>query len=46
MSGMLAPEQKEQQTGTLSMRELEWLLEGLDLWRNRPHQTLHYQNTV
>ena len=38
--------QASQQTCTLSMRELEWLLEGFDLWRNRPHQTLHYQNTV
>ena len=38
--------QASQRTCTLSMRELEWLLEGFDLWRNRPHQTLHYQNTV
>ena len=38
--------QASQRTCTLSMRELEWLLEGFDLWRNRPHQTLHYQSTV
>ena len=38
--------QASQQTCTLSMRELEWLLEGFDMWRNRPHQTLHYQSTV
>lgn len=38
--------QASQQTCTLSMRGLEWLLEGFDLWGNRPHQTLHYQSTV
>ncbi|MNU04935.1 IS66 Orf2 like protein [compost metagenome] len=24
----------------LSVQELNWLLDGLDLWRNRPHQIL------
>ena len=38
--------QASQRTCTLSMRELEWLLEGFDLWRNLPHQTLHSQSTV
>ncbi|MGN8200632.1 IS66 family insertion sequence element accessory protein TnpB, partial [Salinisphaera sp. RV14] len=30
-------------TCALSMRELEWLLEGFDLWRNQPHKTLKYR---
>lgn len=32
-------------THTLSMRELEWLLEGFDLWHNKPHKTLNYMAT-
>jgi len=28
----------------LSLKELEWLLEGFDLWANSPHKTLHYQS--
>ncbi|ELF6209542.1 IS66 family insertion sequence element accessory protein TnpB, partial [Pseudomonas putida] len=24
----------------LTVQELNWLLDGLDLWRNRPHQVL------
>ncbi|MBV4483814.1 transposase [Pseudomonas sp. SWRI124] len=24
----------------LSVQELNWLLDGFDLWRNRPHQVL------
>jgi transposase len=29
----------------LSLKELEWLLEGFDLWANKPHETLYYQST-
>jgi transposase len=29
-------------TCTLTMRELEWLLEGFDLWHNKPHKTLNF----
>jgi hypothetical protein len=25
---------------TLSLQEFEWLLEGFDLWRNKPHKSL------
>jgi transposase len=32
-------------TYELSMRELEWLLEGFDLWHNKPHKTLNYMAT-
>lgn len=30
-------------TVKVSMQQLEWLLEGFDLWSNRPHETLHYE---
>jgi transposase len=30
----------------LSLKELEWLLEGFDLWANSPHKTLHYQSVT
>lgn len=26
----------------LGIKELEWLLEGFDLWANAPHKTLYY----
>jgi transposase len=29
-------------TCAVSLRELEWLLEGFDLWHNKPHKTLNY----
>ncbi|OVZ63776.1 hypothetical protein CDO46_10965 [Pigmentiphaga sp. NML030171] len=32
-----------QRTCTLNVQELEWLLEGFDLWAHRPHKTLHYE---
>ena len=28
---------------TLSSDELQWLLQGFDLWRHSPHQRLHYR---
>lgn len=33
-------------TTQITMQELEWLLEGFDLWTNRPHQTLQYQSVT
>ena len=27
-------------------KELEWLLEGFDLWAAKPHKTLHYQSVT
>ena len=29
---------------TVTLQELEWLLEGFDLWRNRPHKSLHFES--
>lgn len=33
-------------TVTLTPKELEWLLEGFDLWANYPHKTLKYQSVM
>lgn len=27
----------------ISLQEFEWLLEGFDLWANKPHKTLNYR---
>ena len=35
-----------QATCVLTMKELEWLLEGFDLWASKPHKTLHYQSVT
>jgi len=32
------------ETVSLSAQELNWLLDGFDLWRNKPHQTLHFNS--
>lgn len=37
------PSSGSEATVTLSPKELEWLLEGFDLWANYPHKTLRYQ---
>lgn len=31
-------------TYPMSLRELQWLLEGFDLWAHKPHKTLHYES--
>jgi transposase len=30
----------------LTLQELQWLLEGFDLWAHKPHQSLHYLATT
>ena len=32
------------ETLPVTMRELEWLLEGFDLWSNKPHEALHFES--
>jgi len=32
----------ESATQTITLQELEWLLEGIDIWRNKPHKTLYF----
>jgi transposase len=36
------PSDAEAATQSISLHEFEWLLEGFDLWRNKPHKTLHF----
>ena len=36
------PKHGEAQTQTITLREFEWLLEGIDLWGNKPHKTLNF----
>lgn len=35
---------QEERVCTLTAKELEWLLEGFDLWTNKPHKTLNYHS--
>ncbi|BBO59587.1 IS66 family insertion sequence element accessory protein TnpB [Mycoavidus sp. B2-EB] len=39
------PRDAQGATQTISVQEFEWLLEGFDLWRNKPHKTLYF-NTI
>ena len=34
------PQDLASETQTLSLQEFEWLLEGFDLWKNKPHKSL------
>jgi len=31
---------------TLSLEELNWLLDGFDIWRQPPHQMLHFNAVI
>jgi len=33
-------------TVMLSGEQLNWLLDGFDLWRNRPHKTVHFDSVL
>lgn len=36
------PEPSNDATITLDGQQLNWLLDGVDLWRNEPHRELHF----
>lgn len=38
------PVKHKTQTVTLTVQELNWLLDGFDIWRMPPHQKLFYQH--
>lgn len=40
------PESHKNPIFMISTQELQWLLEGFDLWNNQPHKTLNYQATI
>ena len=35
---------KSEDQVTLSVQELNWLLDGFDIFRNQPHQPLHFES--
>jgi len=40
------PKVGDSDTVSITLQELQWLLEGFDLWSNRPHKTLNYQSVA
>ena len=40
------PKDSAEATITLNGEALNWLLDGFDIWRNKPHQTLHYPSAL
>jgi len=36
------PQGAEDAIQAINLQQFEWLLEGFDLWRNKPHKTLHF----
>jgi len=36
------PQDQSEATQIISLQELGWLLEGFDLWKNKPHPTLRF----
>lgn len=38
-----APAEASEGPHRITLQELEWLLEGFDLWAQKPHKTLNYQ---
>ena len=37
------PSDANEVTRSISLQEFGWLLEGFDLWKNRPHKTLRFE---
>lgn len=38
------PKHEDADTVSINAQELNWLLDGFDLWRSDPHRTLHYSS--
>jgi len=38
------PKGDEASTQVIGIKDFEWLLEGFDLWANKPHKTLNYHS--
>jgi transposase len=36
------PRHREEEAITITAEQLEWLLEGYDVWKMKPHQTLQF----
>ena len=39
------PDEADGATQTIDLQQFEWLLEGFDLWQNKPHETLHFTSS-
>ena len=37
------PKEANEVTRIISLQEFGWLLEGFDLWKNKPHKTLSFE---
>lgn len=37
------PKDGKEATRDISLQEFGWLLEGFDLWKNKPHETLRFR---
>jgi len=40
------PKMRDKNTIELSTQELHWLLDGFDIWRQPPHQSLHFDSVI
>lgn len=40
------PRQLEEDVVTMSAEQLNWLLDGLDVWKMRPHRALHFSHAA
>lgn len=38
------PRTSQEATGRVARQELEWLLDGFDLWAHAPHKALHFSS--
>lgn len=38
------PKESTSSTITLDGEQLNWLIDGFDLWNNKPHERLHYRS--
>ncbi|MGH8217725.1 MAG: IS66 family insertion sequence element accessory protein TnpB [Steroidobacteraceae bacterium] len=40
------PRQLTEDVITMSVEQLNWLLEGFDVWKMKPHQTVHFSHAA
>jgi len=40
------PRKADESVITLTVRELNWLLDGIDIFSLRPHETLHFESVL
>lgn len=40
------PRHQKEDVVSITSQQLQWLLEGYDVWKMKPHQTLHFSRTT